>query len=32
VTSDYLRSGSIHRWDEASVPEAEGTAYAYGKR
>lgn len=31
VTSDYLRSGSIHRWDEASVPEATGTAYAYGK-
>lgn len=31
VTSDYLRSGSIHRWEEASVPEATGTAYAYGK-
>ena len=31
VTSDYLRSGSIHRWDEASVPEATGTAYAYGQ-
>ena len=31
VTSDYLRSGSIHRWDEASVPEATGIAYAYGK-
>lgn len=30
VTSDYLRSGSIHRWDEASVPEATGTAYSYG--
>lgn len=30
VTSDYLRSGSIHRWDESSVPEATGTAYAYG--
>lgn len=30
VTSDYLRRGSIHRWDEASVPEAAGTAYAYG--
>lgn len=30
VTSDYLRSGSIHRWDESSVPEAAGTAYAYG--
>lgn len=29
VTSDYLRSGSIHRWDDASVPEATGTAYAY---
>ena len=29
VTSDYLRSGSIHRWDETSVPEATGTAYAY---
>lgn len=31
VTSDYLRSGSIHRWDASSVPEACGTAYAYGK-
>lgn len=31
VTSDYLRGGSIHRWDETSVPEATGTAYAYGK-
>lgn len=30
VTSDYLRKGSIHRWDETSVPEATGTAYAYG--
>lgn len=30
VTSDYLRKGSIHRWDETSVPEADGTAYAYG--
>ena len=30
VTSDYLRSGSIHRWDESSVPEATGTTYAYG--
>lgn len=29
VTSDYLRSGSIHRWDDSSVPEATGTAYAY---
>ena len=29
VTSDYLRSGSIHRWDESSVPEATGTTYAY---
>ena len=29
VTSDYLRSGSIHRWDESSVPEATGTIYAY---
>lgn len=29
VTSDYLRKGSIHRWDESSVPEATGTAYAY---
>ena len=29
VTSDYLRNGSIHRWDESSVPEATGTAYAY---
>lgn len=31
VTSDYLRSGSIHRWDESAVPEASGTAWAYGK-
>ena len=30
VTSDYLRRGSIHRWDESSVPEATGTTYAYG--
>jgi len=30
VTSDYLRRGSIHRWDENSVPEATGTAYSYG--
>ncbi|MDO5345209.1 MAG: DUF4358 domain-containing protein [Lachnospiraceae bacterium] len=30
VTSEYLRRGSIHRWDEASVPEAVGTVYAYG--
>lgn len=30
VTSDDFRSGSIHRWDESSVPEATGTAYAYG--
>lgn len=30
VTSDYLRRGSIHRWDKTSVPEATGTAYAYG--
>ena len=32
VTSDFLRRGSIHRWDESSVPEAAGTAYAYGKQ
>lgn len=31
VTSDTLRSGSIHQWDENSVPEANGTVYAYGK-
>lgn len=30
VTSDDLRRGSIHRWDESSVPEASGTVYAYG--
>lgn len=30
VTSEYLRKGSIHHWDEASVPEAAGTDYAYG--
>lgn len=32
VTSDYLRSGSIHRWDDTAVPEADGTAYAYGRQ
>ncbi len=31
VTSDDLRSGSIHRWDASSVPEAAGTVWAYGK-
>lgn len=31
VTSDYLRSDSIHRWDDTPVPEADGTAWAYGK-
>jgi conserved domain protein len=31
VTSDYLRNGSIHRWDESTVPEATGTVWAYGK-
>lgn len=31
VTSDYLRRGSIHRWDESSVPEANGTNWAYGE-
>ena len=30
VTSEYLRQGSIHRWDESSVPEASATEYAYG--
>jgi len=30
VTSDYLRRGSIHRWDDSTVPEATGTVYAYG--
>lgn len=30
VTSERLRAGSIHRWDESSVPEATATAYAYG--
>lgn len=30
VTSEHLRAGSIHRWDESSVPEATATAYAYG--
>lgn len=29
VTSATLRKGSIHHWDEASVPEAAGTDYAY---
>lgn len=31
VTSEYLRKGSIHRWDESSVPEASAVTYAYGK-
>lgn len=30
VTSEYLRKGSIHHWDESSVPEATATEYAYG--
>lgn len=30
VTSEYLRKGSIHHWDDTSVPEATGTEYAYG--
>ena len=30
VTSNYLRRGSIHKWNESSVPEATGTIYAYG--
>ncbi|MDO4942482.1 MAG: DUF4358 domain-containing protein [Lachnospiraceae bacterium] len=30
VTSDDLRDDGIHRWDESSMPEATGTAYAYG--
>lgn len=30
VTSETLRKGSIHRWDDTSVPEATGTDYAYG--
>lgn len=30
VTSETLRNGSIHRWDDTSVPEATGTDYAYG--
>lgn len=30
VTSEYLRKGSIHRWNEFFVPEATGTNYAYG--
>lgn len=29
VTSEYLRRGSIHRWDESDLPEATGTTYAY---
>ena len=32
VTSAELRAGGIHRWNEAAVPEAAGTAYAYGGR
>lgn len=30
VTSDDMRGDGIHYWDEASVPEAKGTAYSYG--
>lgn len=29
VTSQRLRSGNIHRWDDSDVPEATATAYAY---
>lgn len=29
VTSQYLRNGGIHRWDETIVPEAVGTKFAY---
>lgn len=29
VTSDFLRSRGIHRWDEENVPEAEAVKYAY---
>lgn len=29
VTSDYLRSRGIHRWDESAVPEATAKKYAY---
>lgn len=29
VTSKTLRNSGIHRWDETTVPEAEGTTYCY---
>lgn len=29
VTSAYLRNGTIHRWDDSSVPEATAVDYAY---
>lgn len=29
VTSEHLRKGSIHRWDENNIPEATATTYAY---
>lgn len=32
VTSETLRKGSIHRWDDTSVPEATGTKYAYNSQ
>lgn len=32
VTSQRLRDGSIHRWDDSSVPEATATTYRYDRR
>ena len=29
VTSEHLRKGSIHCWDENNIPEATATTYAY---
>lgn len=31
VTSEGLRAGGIHRWDDSTVPEATATEYAYGR-
>lgn len=32
VTSQFLKNGGIHRWDESSVPTASATAYSYKYR
>lgn len=32
VTSQFLKNGGIHRWDESSVPVASATTYSYQYR